>query len=240
MERVEKLPEVINEVAIVDPSPMEMASSFLKAGGDMTTLKEMMELQRQHDAYQAKKAFTRAMAAFKANPPIIGKDKRVSYKATNYSHASLGNVTKQINKSLGEHGLSASWPLEQIQGGIKVTCTITHELGHSESTSLTAPADSTGSKNTIQAMGSTISYLQRYTILALTGLATEDDDDGQTSEPVQYLSVDQAIEINDMLTETKGNVDMFLKNFKCESVETIPLSQYGRALNLLKAKAGNK
>jgi len=237
----EKLPEVIsaNDIQIVEPSPMAMAQAFLTAGGDLDTLKEMMSLQREHDAYQAKKAYHKAMAAFKKNPPVIGKDKHVAYKTTRYSHASLGNVTKQINMALGEHGLSAAWPLEQSNNGIKVTCVITHEMGHSESTSLTAGADSTGTKNGIQAMGSTISYLQRYTILALTGLATEDqDNDGQTEGPVQYISTDQAIEITDKLAETKGNKDMFLKNFGADSIETIPAAQYGRALSMLKAKAG--
>lgn len=238
----ETLPEVIpaQDVEICNPSPMEMGASFLKAGGDLASLKEMMALQREHEAYQAKKAYHKAMAAFKKNPPKIGKDKRVSYKQTNYSHASLGNVTKQINSSLGEHGLSAAWPLDQANNGIKVTCVITHELGHSESTSLTATADSTGSKNGIQAMGSTISYLQRYTILALTGLATEDqDDDGHGySAPVEYLTTDQIIDINDRLADTKSDVAKFLLNFNSSTVEEIPKAQYGRALNMLKAKAG--
>ncbi len=191
----EKLPEVIpaNDIQIVEPSPMAMAQAFLTAGGDLDTLKEMMSLQREHDAYQAKKAYHKAMAAFKKNPPVIGKDKHVAYKTTRYSHASLGNVTKQINMALGEHGLSAAWPLEQSNNGIKVTCVITHEMGHSESTSLTAGADSTGTKNGIQAMGSTISYLQRYTILALTGLATEDQDDDGAGAGDQQLPPRQII-----------------------------------------------
>jgi len=225
------------EISIYEPSPMEMATSFMNSGGDLATLEKMMSLQREHDAYQAKKAFTRAMAEFKANPPTIGKDKRVAYKQTNYSHASLGNVTKQINKSLGEHGLSASWPLEQDNAGIKVTCTITHELGHSESTSLTAPSDSTGSKNTIQAMGSTISYLQRYTILALTGLATEDqDDDGITAE-VRYIDERQISEITDLLNSNEtiaADQDAFMKWAGIETVETIKANDYGRVISAIK------
>lgn len=242
MTKEEKLPEVIpiNKVSLVEPSPMAMAQSFLKAGGDLVMLKDMMALQREHEAYQAKKAYTKAMAEFKANPPTIEKDKNVAYKTTKYSHASLGNVTKQINKALGEHGLSASWPLDQGQGGIKVTCVITHELGHSESTSLTAGADSTGSKNTIQAMGSTISYLQRYTILALTGLATEDqDDDGQTTE-IQYISEKQVSEITDMLNDLYSNqkdIDGFMKHCKIESVESILAKNYNSILSTLKVSS---
>jgi hypothetical protein len=39
---------------------------------------------------------------------------------------------------------------------------------------MSAPPDNSGSKNPIQAIGSTQSYLQRYTALALLGIATKD------------------------------------------------------------------
>ena len=43
-----------------------------------------------------------------------------------------------------------------------------------------APLDTSGGKNNIQAMGSAVSYLERYTLLAITGLSTKEmDDDGR-------------------------------------------------------------
>jgi len=85
----------------------------------------------------------------------------------------------KITAELSKHGLSASWRTEQ-NGQIKVTCRISHSMGHYEETSLSADADTSGSKNAIQAVGSTITYLERYSLLAITGLATEDqDNDGE-------------------------------------------------------------
>jgi hypothetical protein len=157
-------------------------------------IKQMMDLQVRYEENEARKAYHEAMAAFKANPPEIGKDKMVSFKVgdrtTAYTHASLANVTDKINRALSEHGLSAGWTTVQNEKGITVTCTITHKLGHSQSTSLTAAPDTSGSKNAIQAIGSTVSYLERYTILALTGLATHDMDDdggkGGNGEPSKF------------------------------------------------------
>jgi hypothetical protein len=138
------------------------------------------------------------MAAFKVNPPKIVKDMTVSYKQTRYNHASLANVAGMINSALGEHGLSAAWVTGQKEGMVHVTCKITHILGHSELTELFAAPDATGSKNSIQAIGSTVSYLQRYTILALTGLATgEHDNDGQN----QPAPPDKPTEIPDPTEE---------------------------------------
>jgi len=162
-------------------SPLANAAALVSADGNMDVEKlgKLLEMQERWDATQAKKAYVVAMAEFKEKPPEILKDQTVKYKDVKYNHASLHNVTACTNKALSEHGLTASWVTSQDNGSVKVTCKITHVQGHSEETCLSAPPDATGSKNVIQAIGSTVTYLQRYTLLALTGLATqEQDDDG--------------------------------------------------------------
>jgi hypothetical protein len=224
-----------------DNSPAALMIEALAKGGNLEQLEKFMELQERYERNEARKAYHEAMAAFKADHPDIEKDKTVSFpvagKTTSYTHASLGNVTTKINTALSAHGLSAGWKTEQEGGTIKVTCTITHRQGHSESTSLVAAPDTSGSKNSIQAVGSTISYLERYTILALTGLATHDmDDDGKLGEEPEYLNTDQQIEINDLIKEVKANETQFLAYMKSESVATIPAGQYKTALAALNAK----
>ena len=150
---------------------------------DAAGMATLLDAQLKYEANEARKAYAAAMAAFKEDPPQIIKDRTVGYQAkggtVGYSHASLGNVTLCINKALSAHGLTASWETGQVDGKVRVTCHITHVLGHRESTFLDAAPDGSGSKNPIQAIGSTVTYLQRYTLLALTGLATyEQDDDG--------------------------------------------------------------
>lgn len=170
-----------NEIQKTKPvSPMAAAAELMqKSDGkfDVDKLDALLKVQMTWEANEAKKDYVQAMAAFKADPPKILKDKTVSYSGVTYTHASLTNVTSCINKTLSDHGLTASWVTSQDNGSVKVTCKITHVQGHSENTSLSAAPDSTGSKNAIQAIGSTVTYLQRYTLLALTGLATHDQDD---------------------------------------------------------------
>lgn len=166
-------------------SPADMIRMAVEGKADLDKLEKLLTLQERWDANEAKKAYHKAMAEFKANPPKIDKDKKVGYTTqkgnVGYSHASLSNVTDKISTELSKHGLSASWQTNQ-NGMIIVTCKITHVRGHSESTTISAPADTSGAKNAIQAIGSTITYLERYTLLALTGLATHDmDDDGKAA-----------------------------------------------------------
>lgn len=219
-------------------TPSSMIELAITKGADLDKLEKLMELQDRWDKNEAKKSYIEAMAEFKADPPEIEKDKKVSFGSgkTSYRHASLANVTKKINQGLSKHGLSVAWTTFQNNGDITVTCTITHKFGHSESTSLSASPDTSGSKNAIQAIGSTISYLERYTVLALTGLATHDmDDDGQEGG-IEYITLDMQTEIYDLIKSTKANKAKVLKYLGAESVEKILLSEYGKTKVAFEAK----
>ncbi len=232
------------EVTTTEASPVMLMIQAMKAGGmDLAALEKMMELQDRFEKNQARKAYTEAMAAFKQNPPEIEKDRHVSFKTntgqTTYNHASLGNVTAKINSALGKHGLSAAWTTEQTEKGVTVTCKITHVLGHFETTSLSAGCDNSGGKNAIQALGSTISYLERYSLLALTGLATHEIDDDGKGE-VEYISEKQLSTITDMINEKGVDGAKFLKYMGAEALETIPAGDFNKALASLKAAKGQK
>jgi hypothetical protein len=64
---------------------------------------------------------------------------------------------------------------------VKVTCILSHKDGHREETTLSGPFDHSGNKNAVQAIGSGVAYLQRYTLKAAVGVAAGHDDDGRSS-----------------------------------------------------------
>lgn len=162
----------------VDASPMNMLAVAVQKGMDPDTIKSLMDLRDRYEAGEAKKAYVDAMAAFKANAPTVTKDRANAQYGSRYT--SIGNLVNTINAALSEHGLSASWSIDQ-EKGIKVTCTLTHRLGHSESTSMTGPLDTSGAKNPLQQVKSTVTYLKIATFEAIVGVASSDgnlDDDG--------------------------------------------------------------
>lgn len=228
---------------IAQGSPAEMIRIAVHEGADLDKLAKLLDIQERWDANEAKKAYHKAMSEFKANPPRIEKDKEVSYKtekgAVRYNHATLANVVQQITRELSKHGLSASWRTKQ-NGQITVTCRITHLFGHSEETELSASADNSGSKNSIQAIGSTITYLERYTLLALTGLATEDQDDDAQSVGVEFITDEQVASLTDYIIATETDEAKFMKYLGVESLDKMPKSMYQKALNALKTKERKK
>ena len=224
-----------------DSSPAAlMIKAMASPGMDLDKLEKFMVLQERWEANEARKAYADAMSRFKANPPKIEKDSHVEYRTdkgvTKYDHASLGNVTEKVNAALSEYGLSAAWTTAQTDKGVSVTCRITHVLGHFESTTLTAMPDSSGGKNAIQALGSAIAYLERYTVLALTGLATHDMDDD--AAPVECIDEKQLSTILDFINEKGVDQSKFLLFMGVDALEKIAKTDFNKAIASLKMAKG--
>lgn len=185
---------------LADRTIHPLIASLRDGSIDPATIREMMNLQREHEANEARKAYTRAMNALKAAlPKVIAKDGLVNYQPqgkerVTYRHATLAGVADAITEHLTAHGFSVSWvPARLPNGSVQVTCRLTHCEGHSESCALDAAVDGSGGKNSIQAVGSTVSYLERYTILSLLGLATGDMPTGE--EPAKAETVGEGVDV---------------------------------------------
>lgn len=159
--------------------PLVQSAMSMGAAPDPATLRELMQLQREWEAGEAKRAYTEAMVALKRDlPAVLDRDKTVDFETsrgrTTYRHTTLAAAIDAVHAPLSEHGFSHSWVPNSDGKGVTVTCVLTHRDGHSEQTTLAAPPDTSGSKNPAQAIASTITLLQRYTLLALLGIATRD------------------------------------------------------------------
>ena len=223
----------------VTKTPQAMIELAITSGADLEKLEKILALQERFEANEAKKAFHVAMTEFKKNPPEILKDKKVSFGEgkTSYHHATLANVCEKVIQGLSEHGLSHGWKTDQAQENkVTVECVITHAQGHSESTKLSAEPDTSGSKNKIQAMGSTITYLERYTLLALTGLATHDQDNNGKGAEVEHVNNKQLSTITDMINNLNADESKFCEVMGVESLDKIPASQFDKAMKKLKEK----
>lgn len=161
-------------------TPMAMLQLAVEKGASVEQLERLMALQERYEANEAKKEFVAALAKFKENPPEILKNIKVSFGNTKYSHAGLDQASDKIGAALAEVGISHTWEVQQDGPKIKVTCILTHSRGHSERVSMEGGADTSGSKSANQAIASTTSFFQRYTLLMSVGVAPKNvDDDGR-------------------------------------------------------------
>lgn len=237
----------MNELAEVDErtqqNPMSLIQSAIAQGADVTTIEKLLALQERWEASQARKAFVAALAAFKADPPKVLKNKLVEFGNTKYKHATLDNVCNLIDPALSEVGLSFRWETEsQDKGIIRVTCILTHEMGHSERTSLQTLPDASGGKNAIQAVGSTVTYLQRYTLLAATGIAVQNtDDDGRNAGKEDPPLTDKQVEeLAEGLNATRSDWEKFLAYFRIAELQEMKQSDFAKAKEMIEKKRRNK
>lgn len=219
-------------------TPMELLARALDKGADVATLEKLVALQERWEQNQAKKAFDDAIANAKQSMPAIKKTRRVGFESkkveagrTEYSHEDFATIASVVNPILATHGLSYRFrTASPADGPVTVTCILSHRLGYSEENSLSAPRDTSGSKNSIQAIGSTVTYLQRYTLKAALGLAVENDDDGTAAGGDEAISADQLQEIRDKLEASGSDVERFCKYMKVEALPDIRKSDFPKAL----------
>ncbi|MGH9644413.1 MAG: ERF family protein [Terriglobales bacterium] len=224
-------------------NPIQLLAMAVAQGADLDKLERLMALKKSWEADEARKAFTVAMSEFKQTAPKIVKDAHVRYankagSITEYDHATLGAVCQAVIKGLSDHGVSHRWITEQPERmTVKVTCVLTHAHGHSESATLVSAPDDSGGKNSIQAIASAVSYLQRYTLLSVTGLATNMDDDARTATGDKaYITEDQVKTLIALGTEVGADKEKFLRTIKVARLEEIPAASYPMIVGLLEAK----
>ncbi len=162
-------------------------AEVLKKNPTPEALAQIFELQRQWEKDEARRAFNRAKVDLRAAlPPWIERDSVVDYTGAKgrvrYTHLSLAGALDAVTPALTEYGFNLSWKTDTPNGKVRVTATITHRDGHSECSSLEAPPDMSGNKSASQGAASTVTLLERYTALALLGIATGDMKDPEPTD----------------------------------------------------------
>ena len=199
---------------------------------DPDRIERFIALKERMDKEAAEKAFNSAITAAKADIKPIAR----RTKGHNGNYADLATIADAIDPVLSRHGLSYRHRMTQNSGPISVTCILSHDMGHREETTITAAADTSGSKNSIQAIGSTQTYLMRYTLIAALGLSTTKDDDGAMAGMGELLNLEQIEQLQTLLTETNSDVAKFCQVMKVESLAGIPAKRFAEAVAKLQAK----
>ena len=205
-------------------------------------MRELFALKRELEADAAKRAFFAALAKAKGEFGPIIKTRLVDYEhtqgegRTTYRYEEFADIGAVVDPILSKHGLSYRHKSTQTNGKIVVTCILSHELGHSEETSLEGVEDKSGRKNPNQAIASTISYLQRYTVKEALGIGAGRDDDAAESPVDEVIEPDDVLYVETLIRDTESNLAIFLETIGAPSIAEMRISQYKRAVALLNEK----
>lgn len=225
-------------------TPMALLTHAVQNGANIETMEKLMALHERWEANQARKAYDAAMASAKAKIPVIIKNRTVDFTGktgvrTHYKHEDLGEIARTVDPILAKHGLSYRFrTTSAVNEPVSVTCIVSHRDGHSEENTLLGPRDESGNKNAIQSVGSTITFLQRYTLKAALGLAAAADDDGKASEPQRepekpFISNEQEDALRDLIDAAGTTVEAFCAHIKVPSLGNIYADKYQAACRIL-------
>lgn len=218
-------------------SMIERASS--NPNVDLDKLERLLEMQEKIMARNAKAAYAAAFADMQgAIPEIEERGKGHG----NITYALWEDVNEKIRPVLAQHGFGLSFKTGRTSDKITVTGILSHREGHSEETTMELPADQSGSKNAVQAVGSSTSYGKRYVAMALLNLTSrlpvDRDDDGAAAGRGDAITADQATALRALIDETGTGADAFCKYFEISSVPELPSGKFDRAIKALEKKRG--
>lgn len=214
-------------------------------------LERMLAMQERIEATQARRAFDQAISAAKGEIPEITKNRHVGFESkreggakTDYRHEDFAQIARAVDPILAKHGLSYRFRTKQADARVEVTCVLAHRDGHSEETTLVSNVDASGNKNPIQAIGSAITYLQRYTLKAALGLAVSNDDDGSASGAQgggkTTITEEQFTQLRELVEAAGADEGRFLRHFRIEQLAELPQARLGEADAMLRAKIKGK
>lgn len=219
---------------------------------DVDKMERLMAMAERMEARNARTSYYAAMAEMKPDLPIINrrgrievreKDKQTGQRTgelvQNTSYARWEDIDEAITPILHKNGFALTFrPGVAQDGKITVTGILTHKEGHSEEAMITLPHDSTGSKNAVQAVGSSTSYGKRYAATMLLNIRTKgEDDDGEAGGAPAAITQEQVNTIRELIDRMGADIEKFCKYYKIEAIPDLPAKDYDRAIANLNLKA---
>src|ERR1700756_59802 len=223
---------------------------------DVEKLERMMAMYDRLKAKEAELAFNAAkgrilkkLAGIKIvrNRPVLRESEKGKFQKGTpeaFKYAPLEEIDKHLRPLLAEEEMDLSYSDEPWEGGgILIRGRLKHlPGGHYEDSFMPAPADTTGGKSKVQAVGSTNSFLRRYVACNIFNIVVVGDDDDGTGGTVDEA---QTKTILGLVKKAKVG-PKFLKYMKAQSVEeagsleaavaTIAARDYRKAVSTLAEK----
>ncbi len=231
-------------VARQEPTALQIISEASRDPQvNVEKLGALLAMKERLDAREAEMAFNRAMAAIAPKMPRVKKNGSIDLgRGKPITFARYEDIDEVVRPILVEEGLSMSFTSKPTTGGVLMTCTLSHVLGHSKSSEMQMPADAGPGRNGLQAIGSARSYAKRYLACDMLNIVTEGADDD--ARAVGFVSDRQADAIMDLLVECGAQTDptvqsAFLKYMGAKIVSEIHAADFQKAVKALEAKRRN-
>ena len=235
----------MNDVATIESVPVSESAAMLKViervamspEADITKLEKMLDMQERILDRNAKQAFTADLAEMQQQLPRV-----IEHGAghNNAKFAKLEDINDTIRPTLHKFGFAVTFRIGHETGLLSITTVLSHRQGHSEETTIILPADTSGGKNAVQAIGSTISYGKRYGVCAMLNISTGDDNDGgaPAGRAIATISVEQLEELLQALIGKGIDPKAACKTLRINKLDELQAERFEAAMQMVKNSKG--
>lgn len=151
-------------------------------------------------------------------------------------YADLEAVCQAVIPALNKHGIAVVQPLEKFGDHWLV---ITRFLHSGSDDTLETPVPILLERQDMQKLGSAITYARRYGLMALSGIAPEDDDGNASvnhgSRKAVTVSPDQFVRLRDLAAQAGVNAERICETYGAASLEQFPQDHFESAVKKLNA-----
>ncbi|EMO9845319.1 ERF family protein [Pseudomonas aeruginosa] len=201
---------------------------------DIEKLERLMAMHERMQAKQAEQQYTEALAAMQQELPAIAERGDANGR---YSYALWEDINERLKPILAKHGFALTFRTPRNEKGVEVEGVLSHRGGHSERTSMLLPADTSGNKNAVQAVASSVSYGKRYTAGALLNYTTHgEDDDAFTAAAPVLITEAQAKQLKSLLDKCSDKAQTAFSSIH-GTPEQVTKDDFDRVLAMLKKSA---
>lgn len=197
---------------------------------DLDKMERLLSMKERIDKEENSRQFNADMASMQIEMPSVAE----RGTGHNIKYATFEDINDVAKPIMSKYGFAVSFKVVETERGVRVTGLLLHRSGHREETEMTFPSDTSGSKNAVQALGSSISYAKRYIMSAMLNITTRgEDDNGFAAVPDAIVSFSQAAELNALLARCKPETQTGVSNIYGD-LGTLSKSDFNKVMAQLK------
>lgn len=226
------------------PTLAQVIIERIREGASLEETKEYYRFLREIQADEAKVAYAADFVAMQGELPEIPRLGKIDIgRGKPQQFARWEDIAEKIKPVLHKFGFGIQFEIKDNENSVTATAILLHRGGHFTTNPKTLPLDKSGSKNIVQAYGSTQSYAQRYAVNGLLGIASrgEDNDATGTNGPQSsdefFVTPEQIAKLEKMLERTGRSVETFCQKFRLNNIGQLPASKYMEAAHFLQQHA---
>lgn len=182
---------IVIEKAVIDPNC------------DAEKMGKLLDMLRLMMASDAEKEFIRDFALMQSEFPSIQKNG----KSHQNNYATFDDINDGTVPARGKYGFGLSFRPQTTDGMMTVAATLSHRGGHKETTTMSLPFDTSGNKNNVQAIGSSLTYGLRMCIKALLSISTHDGTDTDAEGLHFKITAEEAKKLQTTANKYDGVID---------------------------------